>query len=82
MLTLVLTLDQPACKETARQYLLSYASRARKLAQKNLATLVTIYGQLNPGQPVGGWTRADLTNSIMAIEYPDFAAAGHTYAEM
>ena len=74
------TLDQPASQDTARQYLISYSSRAAKLSRMPKATLVATYRRLNDLTDPQGWAKDEITNAILVIEYPDFATAGHIYA--
>ena len=77
----MLTLDQPANADTAKQYLLSYSARARKLDRMTKSTLDATYRRLNDLTDPSGWDKYEITSAILSMEYPDFAAAGHVYAQ-
>jgi hypothetical protein len=75
-----LTLDQPADADTARQYLISYSARVRKLGRLPIAQLGDLADALLGQQIHGRNSRSELVSQIIAAEYPDFAAAGHILA--
>jgi hypothetical protein len=79
----MLTLDQPAERETARQYIASHDSRARALSRMIRPKLAQIWWNLHPGAwtvtPVTSWGKDELINAVMTAEYPDINAARAVY---
>lgn len=78
-----LTLDQPADKDTARQYILSHDARAKKLRRMVKELLAELYCAAYPGAwydtPPARWGRDELVSGVLDFEYPDIAAARATY---
>jgi hypothetical protein len=76
-----LTLDQPADADDARQYLMSYSNRARKLSRMARPLLADIASQQQIVLGgVSAYSRDELVSLIIGAEYPDFTAAGHILA--